>query len=139
MPVPSWFERSVIHVFDMYPGAMIRETTTASWWQELSQFSEQAIRIGMRRALDSSVDRMPNCMLIKEHVRAAAKSLPPEGQDLTRRALPEPEPMSDVGLSPENPFYVILERFKAGGVPGSNKGAEFVSVLVNTVSKGKSL
>lgn len=72
---PRWFEQSIWHLFDLYPGVMPSKTTTISWWREMRHNSEQAIKNGIRRAIQDSPARMPTAPQIMAHVKAVEKSM----------------------------------------------------------------
>ncbi len=121
-----WFAKAITMLFDLYPGTFAGTTQIDSWWRFLRDLPEQAIKLGFRRAVASSLERCPSAPLIRAHAQSVARLGGIPAQNLETPALPEPE----LKLPSDNPFHDTLERYKRGEVPGKGEGKAAVSEIV---------
>lgn len=122
---PAWFTHSVVMLYDLYPGAYIGPTTVRSWWGYLRDVPTEALRAAFRLAIRASPDRCPSAAQVRAHAEAVAKTLDGPKPDMTRLALPEPEPV----LPEDNPFFETLERFKRGDLPRQDEAKAAINAL----------
>jgi hypothetical protein len=124
--VPRWFVAELGELYLQYPNAgQMPKTGAAARWRVIAlnpdratrnDVPDEAILTAIRRAPREASDTnwMPSCELVRRVATAEARTLADPKADLSRPALPEPEPT----LPPDNPWCETLERLKRGEIPG---------------------
>jgi len=127
-PVPGWFVEEMAALYVCFPSAgKMPATAPVAWWRHLHAFPEAATRRAFARAPRALEQPhwLPSAELVRRIAEAETKTLSVPRADLSRPALPEPEPE----LDPSNPFHATLERYKRGEIPGRRAVAEMINSI----------
>lgn len=109
-PIPTWFSTEVLALLACYPSAQAGRATVAAWWRQLHRLPPDAVKYGIEKAPQGAERKEfpPSAFLVLDHAKAWRPPTPKP--DLSRLALPEPEPE----LPPE--LAEVRERQKRGEI-----------------------
>jgi len=112
----------VVELFAGYPQAVMSPAAITAYWRRCSGIMPEAVAVAFNKAPSQSPTWCPSAQLVREIAIVEEKARSGPRPDLTRPALPEPEPE----LEPGNPFYETLQRYKRGEIPGRQLEGEIV-------------
>jgi hypothetical protein len=129
---PRWFLDEVAALFALYPSAQLASATGVAWWRHLHHLPAEALSYAFSKAPSQSAQWCPSAQVVREIAEAYAKTTKGPRPDLSRAALPEPDPELPDG----HPLREGLERIKARTKAGELRGEDVMRAVVGLVTGG---